>query len=233
MKTIGIIGGMSWESTASYYSALNQGVAQSLGSWHSAKVIINSVDFKDIKEQQQEGKWEEMAETLSQAAISLEKAGADFFLIATNTMHKIAHRVADSVNIPLLHIVDSTGSALVAAGVTKVGLLATRFTMEEDFYTGYLEEKFAIQSLVPNESDRQLVHEVIYNELCLGRIQPGSRQAYLRIIDDLVDKGAQAIILGCTEIALLVKPEDTSVSLYDTTALHCDAALKLALEAPK
>lgn len=230
MKTIGVIGGMSWESTANYYSALNQGVAQSLGQWHSAKVIINSVDFKDIKEQQQNDEWDQMAMTLSQAAISLERAGADFFLIATNTMHKIADAVANSVSIPFIHIADSTGEALAASGVTKVGLLATRFTMEEGFYKNRLREKFAIESLVPNKQDRQFVHEVIYNELCLGKINDAARQEYLRIIDDLVAEGAQAIILGCTEIALLVKQEDTSIRLFDTAQLHCDAAVKWALQ---
>lgn len=230
MKTIGIIGGMSWESTASYYAALNQGVAKSLGAWHSAKLVINSVDFHDIKEQQQAGQWDVMAQTLAQAAQSLERAGADFFLIATNTMHKVAETVAESVSIPFIHIADATALALQEAGVKKVGLLATRFTMEEGFYKNRLKDKFDIEPIIPNESDRILIHDVIYNELCLGKVLDESRQQYLAIIDRLVEQGAEAIILGCTEIALLVKPTDTDVPLFDTAQLHCDAAVRFALE---
>lgn len=229
MKTIGLIGGMSWESTASYYSAINRGIKEQLGGLHSAKLVLYSVDFAEIETLQHKGEWDKTADILSSAAQSLQAAGADFFLICTNTMHKVAHRVQSSVSIPLLHIADATAEQLVEDGISRVGLLGTKFTMEQDFYKSRLIDSFSISVDIPKPEQANKVHEVIYNELCLGKIQNSSRMAYLKIIDDLQMHGSQAVILGCTEIALLVKQADTNVPLYDTTEIHAKAAVRFAL----
>lgn len=230
MKTIGLIGGMSWESTLSYYKAINQGVKKQLGGLHSAKLVLFSVDFDEIEKLQHQGKWQETADILSDAAQSLEKAGADFFLICTNTMHKVAEQVQNSVNIPLLHIADATAQALVDCNITKVGLLGTAFTMEQDFYKGRLTEKFGIEVLVPNLEQRAQIHQIIYQELCLGKIEPESKSTYLDIVDELYQQGCEAVILGCTEIALLIQQQDTRVPLFDTTQIHAERAIEVSLE---
>ena len=228
MKTIGLLGGMSWESTVGYYRALNEGVKQALGGLHSAKIAMVSVDFEPIEQLQHSGDWEGAGEILAEAARGIEAAGADFLLIGTNTMHKVAAQVEEDISIPLLHIADATAEALLHDGIERVGLLATAFTMEQDFYRGRLQEQHGLEVLVPGEVDRVLVHKVIYEELCLGKIEAGSKAEYLRIIHSLAEEGAQAIILGCTEIGMLVNQSDTEVPLYDTTAIHADAAVRLA-----
>ncbi|MCE8039835.1 aspartate/glutamate racemase family protein [Halomonas sp. MCCC 1A11062] len=230
MKTIGLLGGMSWESTVSYYRALNEGVKAALGGFHSAKLCLYSVDFAEIERLQHAGDWDATAEILSRAARSVEAAGADFLLIGTNTMHKVAPQVAEAVSIPLLHIADATAQRLADDGIRRVGLLGTRFTMEQDFYKGRIAEGFGIEVLVPDSAQRDLVHEVIYHELCLGQVKETSRQRYLEIIESLREQGAEAVILGCTEIALLVQQSHTTVPLYDTTAIHAEEAVKWALQ---
>lgn len=230
MKTIGLIGGMSWESTESYYRLLNETVKSRLGGLHSAKVILHSVDFAEIEQLQHLGEWDKTAEILTKAAQGLERAGADFILICTNTMHLVAPQVQSGVTIPLLHIADATAEEIVKSGIKKIGFLGTGFSMEKDFYTGQLKNKYQLDVLIPNTEDRKIVHQIIYEELCLGNIQNASRVEYLRIIDDLVTQGAEAVILGCTEIALLVKPEDTNVKLFDTTSIHALKAVEKALE---
>jgi len=229
MKTIGLIGGMSWESTCLYYSEINQGVKQTLGGLHSAKICLYSVDFHDIEQLQHQGKWAQTAAILAKAAQAVEAGGADLFLICTNTMHKVAAEVQAAVNIPMLHIADATAQHLLADGVTKVGLLGTAFTMQQDFYKGRLTQNFGIEVLVPNVEQQAMVHEVIYQELCLGQISQHSKQKYLAVIQDLFNQGAQAVILGCTEITLLVQQKDTTVPLYDTTAIHAQSAVAAAL----
>ena len=229
MKTIGLIGGMSWESTESYYRLINETVKEKLGGLHSAKVILHSVDFAEIEKLQHLGEWGKTADILKQAAQGIEKAGADFILICTNTMHLVAPQVQAGINIPLLHIADATAEEIVKASILKVGLLGTAFTMEEDFYKGQLVKKYDLEVLTPNTGDRQIVHQIIYNELCLGDIQDASRDEYLRIIDNLVDQGAEGVILGCTEIALLVEPRHTSTRLFDTTTIHALKAVEKAL----
>ncbi|MBU2966049.1 aspartate/glutamate racemase family protein [Amphritea sp. 2_MG-2023] len=229
MKTIGLLGGMSWESTASYYKAINQEVKAQLGGLHSAKLAMLSVDFAEIERLQQQGDWQQAGGILAQAAQAVEAAGADFFLIGTNTMHKVAPQIEAAVSIPLLHIADATAAQLKADNITTVGLLGTRFTMEQDFYRGRLTDNHGIEVRVPDEDARQLVHNIIYDELCQGQVSDSSRQAYVDIIAELAKQGAQAVILGCTEIALLVNQADTSVPLYDTTAIHSAAAVSLAL----
>ena len=231
MKTIGMLGGMSWESTQSYYQALNQGVKTALGGLHSAKICMYSVDFAEIEKLQHQGEWQKTGEILAHAAQGIEAGGADFLLICTNTMHKVAPQIEAKINIPLLHIADATAEQLKADGITKVGLLGTQFTMEQEFYKSRLTEKYGIDVLVPNKAQRQIVHDVIYNELCQGVVAESSKQAYLDIIASLAKHGAQAVILGCTEIALLVKQADTEVPLYDTAAIHAQAAVSLALKA--
>ncbi|MCK2043194.1 aspartate/glutamate racemase family protein [Chromohalobacter sp. TMW 2.2308] len=229
MRTIGLLGGMSWESTESYYRALNEGVKQALGGFHSAKIAMVSVDFAEIETLQRDGRWDAAGEALAAAARQIEHAGADFLLIATNTMHKVAPQVEAAIDIPLLHIADATAESLVADGITRVGLLGTRFTMEQDFYKQRLSERYGIDVIVPDDTQRERVHRVIFEELCLGRIEAASREAFLAVIDALHARGAQAVILGCTEIAMLIKATDTQVPLYDTTALHAQAAVKRAL----
>lgn len=229
MKTIGLLGGMSWESTQSYYQLLNEGVKEALGGLHSAKCILYSVDFAEIEQLQHAGDWDQTAVLLADAAKKMEFAGADCVLICTNTMHKVAPQVQAAISIPLLHIADRTGKALKDQQVKKVGLLGTAFTMEQSFYKQRLEDNFGLEVLVPDDGDRQLVHQIIYQELCLGETLDQSRNEYLRIIDQLQAKGAEAIILGCTEIGLLVQQQHTSVPLLDTTALHAAAAVEFAL----
>ncbi|MBA0038968.1 aspartate/glutamate racemase family protein [Pantoea sp. BIGb0393] len=228
MKVIGLIGGMSWESTALYYRIINEQVKQQLGGLHSARSLMYSVDFHEIEKLQAAGEWQKAGEILAAAAISLEKGGAEFIVLCTNTMHKVAQQITDAVNIPLLHIADATAQRIRQAGVKKVGLLATAFTMEQEFYKGRLHRS-GIEVLVPEAAERKVVHDIIYQELCLGVIRNESRARYREIIAGLVEQGAEAIILGCTEITLLVKPEDASVPLFDTTLIHAEDAVKLAL----
>jgi len=225
VKTIGLIGGMSWESTVSYYQAINLGVKQRLGGLHSAKLVMVSVDFAEIERLQHLDDWTATTQILIQAAKDLEAAGADGFIICTNTMHKVANEVMAHVSIPLMHIADGTAHALKSDNVNKVGLLGTGFTMEQGFYKGRLAEH-GLEVLVPSKEQRQLVHRVIYQELCLGKVELNSKKAYLEIIDDLTRDGVEAIILGCTEIGLLIQQADTPIALYDTTKIHADAAVK-------
>ncbi|WP_312053925.1 aspartate/glutamate racemase family protein [Pantoea brenneri] len=229
MKVIGLLGGMSWESTALYYRILNQQVKQRLGGLHSAQLVLYSVDFQTIEQLQAAGEWQQAGEILAAAAQNLERAGAQFIVLCTNTMHKVAPQISAAVSVPLLHIADATGRRIQQAGLRKVGLLATRFTMEQAFYRGRLEQQFGLQVIVPEEEDRALVHQVIYHELCLGTINPASRQRYRQIMQQLVDQGAEAIILGCTEITLLVDHSDASVPLFDTTLIHAEEAVIQAL----
>lgn len=229
MKTIGLLGGMSWESTMGYYREINEGVKNALGGLHSAKIVMYSVDFEPIEKLQHEGDWDGTAKILSNAAQCAQSAGADFLLICTNTMHKVAPQIEKSINIPLLHIADATAEVLMHEGVKTVGLLGTLFTMEEDFYKGRLRENFGLNVLVPDEKDRQIVHKIIYQELCLGKIRSDSKIEYLRIIDMLAHQGAEAVILGCTEIGMLVSQGDTQVKLFDTTAIHAKKAVAYAI----
>ncbi|MBN1859277.1 aspartate/glutamate racemase family protein [Candidatus Bipolaricaulota bacterium] len=229
MKTIGLLGGMSWESTLSYYQLINQGIKAALGGLHSASIAMVSVDFDPIAKLQHNGDWESMARLLVQAARQVEAAGADFLMICTNTMHELAPVVEDSIGIPLLHIADATASVLVEQGTRTVGLLGTAFTMERRFYKDRLAEKHGIDVLIPDKADRRIVHDTIYRELCLGRQETRSKEEFLRIIDRLADQGAQAVILGCTEIGMLVSKQDTDVMLLDTTAIHAKTAVALAL----
>lgn len=229
MKTIGMIGGMSWESTLSYYKAINEGIKAALGGLNSAQICLYSVNFEPIEKLQHEGKWDETAQLLVQAAKSVEAWGADFLLICTNTMHKVAPEIEAQISIPILHIADATAKQLQQDGIERVGLLGTRFTMEQEFYKGRLQQQFGIDVLIPDAEQRQQVHRVIYEELCLGTIRPESRAQYVEIVEDLHRRGAQAVILGCTEIALLIQQHDTDVPLYDTTKIHAEQAVQLAL----
>ena len=226
MKTVGLLGGMSWESTAGYYKAINEGVRNKLGGLHSAQIAMFSLDFDPIEKLQHQGDWEGVALILSEAAKKIETTGADFLLICTNTMHKLASEIEKAIKIPILHIADATAEVLVKDGVKKVGLLGTAFTMEQEFYKGRLQEKYALEVVVPAEEDRKIIHSVIYNELCLGKIEPSSKAEYLRVIDELFKNGAEAVILGCTEISMLVKQSDTTVALYDTTQIHASKAVE-------
>ncbi|EKO3803056.1 aspartate/glutamate racemase family protein [Vibrio harveyi] len=230
MKTIGLIGGMSWESTANYYQIINREVKARLGGLHSGKVCLYSVDFAEIETLQHQDRWDDTAIILAQAAKSVEAGGADFILICTNTMHKVADQIQQAVNVPLVHIADATAEQLVMDGIKKVGLLGTRFTMEQDFYKQRLIDKFGVDVVVPSSDDQTIVHDVIYNELCKGEVHDDSRQHYLTIIEKLVEQGAEAVILGCTEIAMLVEPQHTDVKLYDTTEIHAKAAVEKALD---
>jgi len=229
MKTIGLLGGMSWESTLGYYRAINEGVKRALGGLHSAKIVLVSVDFEPIERMQHEGDWDGTARELSVAARQVAAAGAEGLLICTNTMHKVVPRIEAAIDIPVLHIADATARMLADAGIRSVGLLGTGFTMEEDFYKGRLAQRFGLEVIVPEADERQQVHRVIYDELCLGRIEPASKAAYLDIIDALAARGAQGVILGCTEIGMLVGQADTAVPLFDTTAIHAQAAVNWAL----
>ena len=228
MKTIGLIGGMSWESTVTYYQAINQGVKVRLGGLHSAKIILISVDFAEIETLQHQDKWHEAGEVLADAAKRLELAGADAFMICTNTMHKVVGQVQAAVSIPNLHIAEQTALSLIQDSISKVGLLGTAFTMEQAFYRERLEQH-GIEVVIPVEEARARVHEIIYQELCLGDIRPQSQKTYIDVVNELVDQGAQAVILGCTEIGLLLKQEHCSIPLYDTTAIHADGAVEFIL----
>ncbi|HEY5549358.1 MAG TPA: aspartate/glutamate racemase family protein [Coriobacteriia bacterium] len=229
MKTIGLIGGMSWESTVPYYRIVNEAVRDTLGGLHSAKLVLYSVDFDEIEQLQRTGDWDEAGAVLASAAVALEGAGAELLVLCTNTMHKVAPAIESAVGIPLLHIADPTAAAIKAAGLTRVGLLGTRFTMEQEFYRDRLSALHGIDVLIPGEGDRAVVHNAIYDELCLGVVNGASRAEYRAIIGRLVAAGAQAIILGCTEIGLLVGPSDSAVPLFDTTDLHARAAARWAM----
>ena len=229
MKTAGLIGGMSWESTQTYYRLINQGVKQRLGGLHSARLVLYSVDFAEIEALQHQGDWAATARILSEAARSVEAAGAEFLVLCTNTMHKVAAEIEQSVNIPLLHIADATAGVLQADGVTCVGLLGTSFTMEQNCYRERLEAR-GIQVLVPDATQRERVHRVIYDELCRGEVRDESRAAYLEIVASLADSGAQGVILGCTEIGLLIQQSDTPVRLYDTAVIHVEQVVEAALD---
>ncbi len=229
MKIIGLLGGMSWESTVPYYRQINEAVKERLGGLHSAKLILYSVDFHEIERLQHAGDWVAAGALLAQAAQALERAGAECLVLCTNTMHKVASSLEAAVNIPLLHIADPTAEAIKAAGIQKVGLLGTRFTMEQDFYRGRLAEKHGLEVLTPSPKDRAIVHDIIYQELCLGIIKPTSRAHYRRIMAQLKANGAQGIILGCTEITLLVDQTDAELPLFDTTRLHALYAAEWAL----
>jgi len=230
MKTIGLIGGMSWESTAEYYRIINETVKERLGGLHSAKIVMYSVDFEEVGECQREGKWDEATNLMIDAAKRVERGGADFVLICTNTMHKMAEDVAANINIPLLHIVDVTAEKIIPSGFKKLGLLGSTFTMEEVFYKGRLREKYGLDVVIPSGGDGQVVHNIIFAELCQGEIKGSSREHVKTIMKKLIDNGAQGIILGCTELPLLIKQEDCAVPLFDTTAIHAKAAVDYALE---
>ena len=230
MKTIGLIGGMSWESSLEYYRIINEQVKEKLGGLHSAKSLMYSVDFDEIEKLQHQGNWNEATRLMIDAAKRLEKGGADFVVICTNTMHKMADDVQNNIKIPLLHIADATAEKIKAKGLTKIGLLGTKFTMEEDFYKGRLINKYWLKVVIPDDQDRQIVHDIIYNELCLGEINQSSKDQFIRIIKKLVDNGAKAVILGCTEIPLLVQQKDVEVLLFDTTRIHAEGAVEYSLK---
>jgi aspartate racemase len=228
MKTIGLLGGMSWESTELYYRLINQGIKAKLGGLHSARIALVSVDFAEIEAMQMAGDWAAAGRALAQAARQVENAGADFLLICTNTMHKVAPQVEGAIGIPLLHLADATAARIKAAGMRTVGLLGTNFTMEQDFYRGRLE-RHGLDVLIPPKADRDVVHQVIYDELCLGIVEAASRAEFLRIMKDLRARGAEGIIEGCTEIVMLVQQEHTDIPLFDTTSIHAEAAVAEAL----
>lgn len=229
MKTIGLIGGMSWESTIPYYRHINETIKQHLGGLHSAKIILYSVNFHEIEQLQRSGDWETAGALLAHAAHSLENAGADFLVLCTNTMHKVAPAIEAAVGIPLLHIADATAFAIQQAEYSKVGLIGTGFTMQQPFYRERLRQQHGLEVCVPDSADQDVIHRIIFEELCLGKIHESSRSAYRDIMDKLIRQGAQAIILGCTEISLLVSQADSSVPLFDTTAIHARAAALKAL----
>ncbi|MEC0174415.1 aspartate/glutamate racemase family protein [Paenibacillus favisporus] len=230
MKVIGLIGGMSWESSALYYRMINEEVRSRLGGLHSAKCLLYSVDFEEIERYQAEGAWEKAGEVLGQTARALEKGGADFIVICTNTMHKVIDDIQSKINIPILHIADATAAQIKESQIQTVGLLGTKYTMEQDFYKSRLELN-GIQVIVPDRDDREAVNKIIYEELCLGKIHQESRDYYKKVIQGLIESGAEGIILGCTEIGLLVKPEDAEVPLFDTTYIHACEAVNMSLKA--
>ncbi len=229
MKTIGLLGGMSWESTAHYYRLLNQGVNQKLGGLHSAKIVMVSVDFQPLEILMQQGKWTECGTLLAKSARQVEAAGADFLLLCTNTMHKVADMITEAVDIPLLHIADSTAERIIKENIQTVGLLGTKFTMEDEFYQGRLSEKYGLTVITPCLEDRKIVHDVIFEELCRGQIRTKSREKYLNIIEKMNRQGADAVIEGCTEIGMLIDQKDTTVPLFETTVLHAEHAVCFAL----
>lgn len=229
MRAIGLLGGMSWESTAEYYRLLNRGVAERLGGLHSARLLLHSVDFAEVADMQRAGDWDAAGTLLGEAAAGLERVGADAIVLATNTMHQVAPAIERAIGVPFIHIVDPTGSALASNGVRRAGLLGTRYTMELPFWRERLARTFGIALDVPSDADRELVHRVIYEELCRGRIDPLSREAYVGVVDRLASAGAEAVIFGCTEIGLLLRPDDVRLPAYDTTALHVEAAVRFAL----
>ncbi|WP_020201594.1 MULTISPECIES: aspartate/glutamate racemase family protein [Cupriavidus] len=230
MKTIGLIGGMSWESSAEYYRLINQDMKRRLGGHHNARSVMVTVSFEQVKALQHAGRWDELAESMREAALQVQAAGADFVVLCTNTMHRVAPAIEAALDIPFLHIVDPTAQALRAAGIARVGLLGTAFTMEQDFYRGRMLDRHGIEALVPGPEARALVHRVIYDELCHGIVRDDSRDAYRRVVDDLRAQGAGGVILGCTEIALLIGQDDVPLPVFDTTALHAQAAVSRALE---
>lgn len=229
MKVIGLIGGMSWKSTSEYYRLINQFVAEKLDGLHSARIILYSLDFNEIERAQHQGRWDDALAMLVEAGNALERAGADFLVLCTNTMHKVADRLAERVSLPLLHILDATGKAITECSLHTVGILGTRFTMEDTFYVGRLKEVFNIEAIVPTAQERAKVDRIIYDELCWGKIKTSSRRTCLRIIHRLITQGADGIILACTELPLLIGPGDVNVALFDTTYLHAEAAVNLAL----
>ncbi|WP_180028590.1 aspartate/glutamate racemase family protein [Acinetobacter sp. YH16032] len=228
MKTIGLLGGMSWESTDLYYQQINKMVQTKLGKLHSAKVILISVDFAEIEELQRKGLWEDAGIYLRDQAIQLEKAGADGIVLCTNTMHKVATYIEESTNVPFIHIADATAMEIMSQKITKIGLLGTAFTMEQDFYKSRLEEK-GLKVITPNKASRKIVHDIIYNELCLGIISEASQKKYIHIVEELISSGAEGIILGCTEICMLIGDLKFSVPLFDTTSIHAQAAVDFVL----
>ncbi|GAA0742137.1 aspartate/glutamate racemase family protein [Clostridium oceanicum] len=230
MKTIGLIGGMSWESTLEYYKILNQTVKLKLGGLHSAKCLIYSVDFEEIEMLQHEDRWEELTNKMIDAAKRLKRGGAEFIMICTNTMHKMAEDIEKNVGIKVLHIAEATGKKVVEKGIKKVGLLGTKFTMEGDFYKKVLKDKFDIDVVIPDENEREIVHDIIYKELCKGEIKESSKEKYKKVIDNLAKKGAKGVILGCTEIPLLIKQEDANIEVFDTTTIHAVSAVDFALD---
>jgi aspartate racemase len=230
MKTIGLIGGMSWESSLEYYRIINETVKEELGGFHSAKSLMYSVDFQEIEVLQHQGRWEDATRMMIDAAQKVEKGGADFVVICTNTMHLMAEEIKKNIQIPLLHIADVTAAKIKEKGHRTVGLLGTRFTMEKEFYKGRLKDKFGIDVLIPEEEERKAIHTILYDELCLGSINTKSKEKFQKIIANLKDRGAEGVILGCTEIPLIVKQEDYEIYLYDTTTLHAQAAVKFALK---
>jgi len=230
MKTIGLIGGMSWESSLEYYRIINETVKEKLGGFHSAKCLMYSVDFEEVEKLQRQGKWDEATALMIDAAQRVKKGGADFVVICTNTMHKMAEEVQSSINIPLLHLADVTAERIKAQGLKKVGLLGTKFTMEEDFYKGRLIKKHGLEVMIPDDEEREAIHNILYNELCMGEIKKISKDKFKKIIDNLVLKGAEGIILGCTEIPLLIDKEDYEIPLFDTTRIHAEEAVEYALQ---
>ena len=229
LKTIGLIGGMSWESTATYYKIINETVKEKLGGLHSAKCILYSVDFQEIEECQANGNWEKSGEILGEAAYNLEKAGADFIVICTNTMHKVVNQIKEKISIPILHIAEMTAEKILEKGLKNIALLGTKYTMEQDFYKSKLIEK-GINVIIPDKNDIEIINEVIYDELCLGTINSDSKKKFLEIVDKLRSKGAEGIILGCTEIGLLIKNEDTDVPLFDTATIHAEQAAMYSIK---
>lgn len=230
MKTIGLIGGMSWESTVTYYQTINERINAALGGYHSGKILLYSVDFAEVEAEQRKEDWTAVGELMADAALRLERGGADFILLGTNTMHKSCAQLEQAIHVPFIHIADATAEALIAAGVTRVALLGTRYTMEQTFYRERLE-RHGITVDIPEQAEREMIHTVIFDELCFGKIRPESKAAYLRVIGRMADAGAQAAILGCTEIGMLVQQADTPVPLFDTTLVHAEKAARLALEA--
>lgn len=233
LKIVGLLGGMSWESTVPYYQILNREVGRRLGGLHSARVLLLSVDFQEIENLQHQGRWDELGEMLARDALTLERGGAEFLVLCTNTMHLVAPAIQEAVSIPLLHIADATAARIGEAGMDRVGLLGTRFTMEEPFYRGRLEDRHGMDVLVPPALDREVIHRVIYEELVLGKIREDSRTEYRRIVEDLAREGAEGVILGCTEIGLLLRPEDAPVPLFDTAVIHAEAAATFATSGMK
>jgi aspartate racemase len=229
MKTIGLIGGMSWESTAEYYRIVNEAVKEKLGGFHSARIVLYSVDFAEVEAFQHRGQWDRAVVLLTEAARRVEAAGADFALLCTNTMHRVFDELQKNLRIPLVHIADVTGREITARGLRRVGLLGTRFTMEQEFYKGKLTADYGLEILIPGEAERQAVHAILYDELCLGEVIEASRKVFKKIIRGLEDRGAQGVILGCTEIPLIVHQRDYKIPLFDTTDLHARAAVELAL----
>ena len=229
LKTIGLIGGMSWESTVTYYKIINETVKEKLGGLHSAKCILYSVDFQEIEECQANGNWEKSGEILGEAAYNLEKAGADFIVICTNTMHKVVNQIKEKISIPILHIAEMTAEKILEKGLKNIALLGTKYTMEQDFYKSKLIEK-GINVVIPDKNDIEIINKVIYDELCLGTINSNSKKKFLEIVDKLRNKGAEGIILGCTEIGLLIKNEDTDVPLFDTAIIHAEQAAMYSIK---